>query len=88
MIYKEFINKWVGKQLYENRFSGMVIMFENQEIYVSYGKVLADVFHTPKWRGWRDDKQRREFYKDAKSAGVGVKKDEKNVWYKVKDLLI
>lgn len=91
MLYEEFINKWVSKSLYDdglkNSLSGSITMFENQEINISYGKVLADIFEIPKWHGWKDDKQRRDFYKDAKIVGVRVKKGEKNEWYKVKDLL-
>lgn len=81
-MYKDFIKKWVGRSLYDDglvySLAGRILMFENEE-------TNTDVFLTPKWHGWRDDKQRREFYKDAKRVGVKIKKGTKNEWYKVKD---
>jgi hypothetical protein len=86
MTYDEFLSKWVGKRLYDDgairSLAGIITVFKNQELNIGYMEGVGDVFWIPKWHGWKDDKQRREFYKDAKLVGVRKKPKEKNEWYK------
>jgi hypothetical protein len=97
MDYEEFKTKWANRPLYESPYdyngnsAGKIIMYRdnNYQKQLTYYKnctVIADVFDTPKSLGWKDDKQKKEFYKDAKSAGVSTNKATKNEWYKIIDI--
>jgi hypothetical protein len=92
MNYEEFVSKWVGKYLYEDdmihSLAGMIKMFKAQQYnHPIYGKTIIDVFDIPTFYGWKDEKQRRQFYNDAKNVGVKRKPHEKNEWYKLINIL-
>lgn len=85
MKYDEFKSKWLYHSLYDeglkHTLSGKIDT-TNTSIFLFTEWVNADLFFIPTWHGFKDDKQRRQFYKDAKSAGVRRLPKKKNVWYK------
>ena len=78
----DFEKKWVNRLLYET--GGQVIKCYNQEFYCKdyLSKIMADFYLIPSIMGFLSEKQRRDFYKDAKSAGVRRHPEKKNVFYK------
>ena len=51
-------------------------------------KIVADVWILPLIFGWGyDESKRRKFYKDAKLAKLSRRKDTKNEWYKIIELI-
>lgn len=92
MTYEEFIKKWVGKSLYEDNrvhtLAGRITRFQNDKMTVPIlGEIVVDTFWLPKWSGWKDDAQRREFYRDAKKVGLRRKPHQVCEWYKLMDIV-
>jgi hypothetical protein len=95
MTYEEFIHKWANRTLYTSdhdvhgRTAGKVEMFRNNSYKLDRYRnpVVVDEWLTPTWHGWRDEKQRREFYKEAKLVGVRSNPKRKNEWYKIINII-
>lgn len=85
--YTEFKQKWANRQLFTDDGSGRKIgrvdLFENTNLTIARGvNIKVDMFLTPKYNGWKDIKQRRDFYADAAKVGVQANQDTKCEWYK------
>ena len=97
ITYDEFVKKWANRPLYETPYdspfsssAGKIQMYRDDDYKLQHWKnckIIADVFITPKSLGWKDEKQRLEFYKDAKKVGLSTNKSTKNEWYKIIDII-
>lgn len=93
MNYQELKNKWANKLLYSTegviQLGGRidVHLVDNYKLsHFPNSVIKAEVWYIPTWHGWRDDKQRREFYKDAKKI-LSRKKGTKCEYYKIIEIL-
>lgn len=88
MTFEDFKTKWMNRPLYVpagdsmHICGGMIQDSLRTEYFDGIYTFPAIVIYTPTWHGWANDKQRREFYKDAKAAGFRACKKEKMTWYK------
>jgi hypothetical protein len=94
--YTQFFNKWGNRTLYETPHDvssasvGRISVFRCDDYKLSHiknFKIIADVWSTPKILGWKDEKQKREFSREAKKVGLSNNKSTKNEWYKIIDLI-
>ncbi len=86
--YADFIKKWANRRLYDTSHDtrgasvGMIQYHCRTQIRLPLDVVIADVFWLPRnASGWKDEKQRRQFYTDAKRVGVQSNPNTKNEWY-------
>jgi hypothetical protein len=96
ITYDEFVKKWANRPLYETPYdyfsssAGKIQMYRDENYKLDHlrnCKIIVDVFITPKSLGWKDEKQRLEFYKDAKKVGLSVNKSTRNEWYKTINII-
>lgn len=82
MTFENFKKKYANRKMYEH--GGRIDHhFERNIFCEDYREnIMAELFFTPSWHGWKDENQRRKFYSDAKKAGVRRLPGKKNVWYK------
>jgi len=90
MTYELLYKKWANRLLYENdgRFQsgGRIFVFRENNYKLPHlpnEKIIADVWHLPTIHGWAGEKQRAEFYRDAKLAKLSRRKDKKFEFYKI-----
>lgn len=93
MTYQELKDKWVNKLLYKTdgkmQLGGKidVALVENYKLpHFPNNVIRAEVWYIPVWHGWKDEKQRKEFYKDAKKL-LSRKKDTKCEYYKIIEII-
>lgn len=62
---RSLVLRWVGKALYDAKGAGQILMFyENDKI----------ILYLPKILGWANEKQRKQFYRDAERCGFRRRK--------------
>ena len=73
MTYQELYDKWANRLLYENdgkfQTGGRIFVHINCDYKLPHlpnYKIKAQVWELPTIHGWRDEKQRHEFYKEVK----------------------
>lgn len=74
MSVSEFKDKWNGGLKHTG--GGKIVFLESENSYT----ILI-----PNWFGWESDKQRKEFYKDAKAVGCKRALGKKMEYYLKKD---
>ena len=94
--YEDFYQKWANRFLYTSDYDGIqpsagkIQVFREDDYKLphwGFAQIIADVWSTPKMIGWKSDKQKREFYKEAKQVGLISNKRVKNEWYKIFDII-
>jgi hypothetical protein len=88
MTWKAFVEKWVSKND-TAKIRGRVEIFRDFDYklvtYEDY-QVEAYVIITPNKNGWKNEKQKLSFQKDAKSVGLLRKKGRLLEWYRIIEL--
>ncbi len=79
MTYEELKSKWINRPLYTGDYdqygkhSGRIGVLTVNNYPTPIGLCQVEVWDIPKFHGWRDERQRREFYADAKKILTRIK---------------
>jgi hypothetical protein len=94
--YQVLCDKWANRSLYSTPYDinsasvGRINVYKCDDYtleHIKGFKVVADVWELPKLLGWENEKQKKDFIKEAKKAGLSFNKKTKNEMYKIIDLI-
>ena len=94
--YDNFIDKWISRPLYTSvndvngELSGMIIRYRDNDYklkHIQKFRVVADVFSLPRTDAFKNEKQRKDFIKEAKMVGINRNKSTQNEYYYIINLI-